>query len=420
MANQEHLDILKQGVETWNRWRVANLDIVPDIAGADLTGPDFAKDEDSGPNFSGINLAGVEAWDVFLHNADLRGARLQNANLTDATLTATQLHGTDLTGANVSNAEFALAIFNAGTKGLEVLSKKQRGQLVPENDPEKQSAATDEHLAILKRGVLAFNFWRTDNPDVRPDLSGSDLQNFSFADADLSGADLSKSILTGSDFGGADLSDATLTGANLSGANLLNIRNLTQEQLNSAYFASDNPPINLPDSLELPLITIDRTVGVSGVSSGAPVHRTVIVRLQNHSDSVDGIANIMAAAEAILKADPPDFKGSNEAANAFEDIRDLIAELLDLARSQQTEIAELKTASDISEERLAKLETELAAACLAKEPVLVKAARRFFFVAAPAAGLATVGITSLLVARELGIDPSQLVEILNALKPTGN
>src|SRR5438045_84900 len=36
MANQEHLDILKQGVKTWNQWRKEHSDMQPDLKGADL------------------------------------------------------------------------------------------------------------------------------------------------------------------------------------------------------------------------------------------------------------------------------------------------------------------------------------------------------------------------------------------------
>ena len=36
MANQEHLDILKQGVETWNQWRGEHTDVKSDLSGAIL------------------------------------------------------------------------------------------------------------------------------------------------------------------------------------------------------------------------------------------------------------------------------------------------------------------------------------------------------------------------------------------------
>lgn len=34
MANEEHLAILKQGVEVWNQWREQHLQIVPDLRDA--------------------------------------------------------------------------------------------------------------------------------------------------------------------------------------------------------------------------------------------------------------------------------------------------------------------------------------------------------------------------------------------------
>lgn len=41
MANQEHLDVLRQGVSTWNRWREENPGIRPDLSGADCSGQDL-------------------------------------------------------------------------------------------------------------------------------------------------------------------------------------------------------------------------------------------------------------------------------------------------------------------------------------------------------------------------------------------
>ena len=46
MANEEHLKILKQGVEQWNKWRLENA-IRPDLSDADLK---------RGANLSGANL----------------------------------------------------------------------------------------------------------------------------------------------------------------------------------------------------------------------------------------------------------------------------------------------------------------------------------------------------------------------------
>jgi len=42
MANEEHLKILRQGVEAWNKWRKANPNIQPDLGRADLSPWDFS------------------------------------------------------------------------------------------------------------------------------------------------------------------------------------------------------------------------------------------------------------------------------------------------------------------------------------------------------------------------------------------
>jgi len=34
MANEEHLQIIRQGVDVWNEWRQKNPELVPDLSGA--------------------------------------------------------------------------------------------------------------------------------------------------------------------------------------------------------------------------------------------------------------------------------------------------------------------------------------------------------------------------------------------------
>ncbi len=51
MAKPEHLAKLEEGVEAWNAWSLENLDIVPDLNGADLLWADFSEANLSGANF---------------------------------------------------------------------------------------------------------------------------------------------------------------------------------------------------------------------------------------------------------------------------------------------------------------------------------------------------------------------------------
>jgi uncharacterized protein YjbI with pentapeptide repeats len=54
--------------------------------------------------------------------------------------------------------------------------------------------ANDEHVALLKQGVAAWNTWRDENPDVsdlsEADLSGAHLQHAHLVDVDFTDADL--------------------------------------------------------------------------------------------------------------------------------------------------------------------------------------------------------------------------------------
>ena len=75
--------------------------------------------------------------------------------------------------------------------------------------------AKDEHLQILKSGSLAWNQWREQHPEIRPDLSESDLQEFDFKGYNLFSANLYHCNFFRADFEGCDLRGAEVTGSNL-------------------------------------------------------------------------------------------------------------------------------------------------------------------------------------------------------------
>ena len=99
--------------------------------------------------------------------------------------------------------------------------------------------ANDEHVAILKKGVAAWNEWRDQDPKVRVDLTEAylDRANLSEADlskANLSKANLSKALLMEAVLMRTDLSEANLSGASLSAA-YLHKANLSEANLSGAY-----------------------------------------------------------------------------------------------------------------------------------------------------------------------------------------
>jgi len=90
MANQEHLDKLREGIDTWNQWRQDHPDITPDLSGATLTSANLQRAD--------------------LTSANLRDASLMRANLQEASLAGANLRDANLTGANLAGTSFDDAI----------------------------------------------------------------------------------------------------------------------------------------------------------------------------------------------------------------------------------------------------------------------------------------------------------------------
>jgi TIR domain/Pentapeptide repeats (8 copies)/Pentapeptide repeats (9 copies) len=100
MADQQHLDIFKQGVETWNLWREKNIDIKPDLSGA---------------NLRGIKLFGIDLSEAILTDADLSESQLRAIDLIRADLEGTQLKRTKIEGANLCSVNLKNADLTASS-----------------------------------------------------------------------------------------------------------------------------------------------------------------------------------------------------------------------------------------------------------------------------------------------------------------
>jgi uncharacterized protein YjbI with pentapeptide repeats len=81
MANPEHLAKLKESVDAWNRWRIQNPDVRPNLAEANLRGMDLHKTNLGGADLRGADLSGANLLRADISDAQLRGTRLSEANL---------------------------------------------------------------------------------------------------------------------------------------------------------------------------------------------------------------------------------------------------------------------------------------------------------------------------------------------------
>lgn len=137
MRNPDHIEILTQGIDTWNKWRTRELG---DKYGwtkyvflndADLRGFDLTRailgDHEQESDIIVVYLNNADLRDACLYFADLRGAMLTSSKLTganlnyahlgesylvDANLKNASMIGTNLSGANFYRANFEGVIFD--------------------------------------------------------------------------------------------------------------------------------------------------------------------------------------------------------------------------------------------------------------------------------------------------------------------
>jgi hypothetical protein len=112
MANPEHLERLKSGVEKWNRWRQRDRDVRPDLREADLTGMDMSGAFLRGAIFSKARMVGVSIARSFLSSADFSFCDLRKADLSRVETVGTRFFHTDLTGATLADANLSHADFS--------------------------------------------------------------------------------------------------------------------------------------------------------------------------------------------------------------------------------------------------------------------------------------------------------------------
>jgi uncharacterized protein YjbI with pentapeptide repeats len=196
MANAGHFDLVRDTVDRWNDWRRKNTRLVPDLAGADLsgldlTGANLAKADLSGARLGGVKLAGANLSRAKLFRADLSLADLNRASLFKANLSQADLAGAVLDGGDLSGAFLVRANLSGASLRGACLKGANLGQ------------ASLFRTRLSKAVLREASFFKSD-------LTEADL-----TEADLRGANLQEAILEGTNLRSADASRASLCFATL-------------------------------------------------------------------------------------------------------------------------------------------------------------------------------------------------------------
>ena len=254
MANQEHLDILKRGVEIWNQWREEHSDIQPNLSGANLFQADLLLADLSGANLSGAwlsratlngaDLRGANLSAAGLSDADLLNAFISRADLSDADLTGADLSGSDLRGANLSEATLKGAdlsgdiLSRANLSGADLTGARLFGADLTDADLREatlfQANLSSAHLtgADLREATL-FQANLSDADLSKTDLRETILREANLREANLSHANLREANLSRATLVETNLEDAILTGCHVYGIAVWNVKleGVTQDSL---------------------------------------------------------------------------------------------------------------------------------------------------------------------------------------------
>ena len=101
MLNPYHMEMLRQGAEVWDQWRIDSQVRILELDGADLSEVDL-----TGYCLAGANLCEANLCRANLSEADLSGGNLSMAYLIEANLFRANLSETNLVRSNMAKANF--------------------------------------------------------------------------------------------------------------------------------------------------------------------------------------------------------------------------------------------------------------------------------------------------------------------------
>jgi|GEM_PF-1482060 len=222
MANQEHIDIVKQGTEAWNEWRLRNPDVVPDLSGADLRGINLDASFPGSPRFiRSDECPQLHCKPEELGPANMRGADLRRTDLCGSRLMLADFSGADLRGAWLCDVSAQCATFTKAKLGKAEIANADLGEAVFAGADLRGATLYDVDLHAADLHGANLNWAGMQRSDLRgANLRSAKLRKADLTEASLFGANLTDAKLTGAVLMYANLAHACLKGSDLTGADL--------------------------------------------------------------------------------------------------------------------------------------------------------------------------------------------------------
>ena len=225
MANKEHMDIILQGVQIWNKWREEYPGIDPDLSrDGFVAGPLFMM------NLNGANLSRTNLRDVVFSLQYLSDVNFTDANLQYASFTGANLNYVNFQGANLSYAQFIeTKLENVVLSGANLSRANLSNAYLEKTNFEEVNLS---HADLTEASLYGAKF-------AHADLSYADLRRVQVSSTDINDIDHAKLSASDWEYGGIYAEEANFSHANLSHANLSKV-NLSHVDLHHAILQDAN------------------------------------------------------------------------------------------------------------------------------------------------------------------------------------
>jgi hypothetical protein len=165
VANDEHLDLLRQGSAIWNEWRSRTKSVKPDLTqsdlrAVDLRGADLGDADLNRSNLSHATLDWTNLTFANLASTNLSRASLMGANLTGANLSGANLSNAWLFGANFTRALLARADLSRASFSLTIFGGVDLGETTGLDDCNHFQGSVIDYDTLSQSGTLPLSFLR--------------------------------------------------------------------------------------------------------------------------------------------------------------------------------------------------------------------------------------------------------------------